>query len=95
VALARIIMPQSMVRLSAGRTGMSDEVQALCFFAGANSLFLGDKLLTAPNPAESDDIKATANQKGKRLGYAVYQEAIKLGVFLRPLGNTIYWLPPP
>lgn len=55
VATARIAMPQSMVRLSAGRTEMSDELQALCFFAGANSIFAGEKLLTTPNPGESSD----------------------------------------
>jgi biotin synthase len=55
VALARILMPLSMVRLSAGRSAMSDELQALCFFAGANSIFLGDTLLTAGNPAEDKD----------------------------------------
>jgi biotin synthase len=55
VALARILMPTSFVRLSAGRTGMSDETQALCFFAGANSIFVGDTLLTAENPTESED----------------------------------------
>ena len=50
VAAARIVMPESVVRLSAGRDTMSDELQALCFFAGANSIFIGDKLLTAANP---------------------------------------------
>ncbi len=50
VALARILMPASVVRLSAGRTGMSDELQALCFLAGANSIFVGDQLLTTGNP---------------------------------------------
>ncbi|WP_287266729.1 biotin synthase BioB [Mesorhizobium sp.] len=55
VALARIMMPKSDVRLSAGRTAMSDEMQALCFFAGANSIFLGDTLLTAENPEENKD----------------------------------------
>jgi biotin synthase len=55
VALARILMPTSFVRLSAGRTAMSDETQALCFFAGANSIFVGDTLLTAENPTESVD----------------------------------------
>ncbi|MCK7576214.1 MAG: biotin synthase BioB [Chromatiales bacterium] len=53
VAAARIIMPRSHVRLSAGRSEMSDELQALCFLAGANSIFYGERLLTAPN-AESD-----------------------------------------
>jgi len=55
VAVARILMPQSMVRLSAGREGMSDELQALCFFAGANSIFIGEKLLTAKNPGHDAD----------------------------------------
>ncbi len=55
VALARILMPASVVRLSAGRTGMSDEVQALCFLAGANSIFVGDQLLTTGNPAAWKD----------------------------------------
>ena len=49
IAIARILMPKSMIRLSAGRQGMSDEMQALCFFAGANSIFYGDKLLTTDN----------------------------------------------
>ena len=55
VALARILMPASVVRLSAGRTGMSDELQALCFLAGANSIFVGDQLLTTSNPAAWKD----------------------------------------
>ena len=50
IAVARILMPASMVRLSAGRAEMSDELQALCFFAGANSIFYGEKLLTTGNP---------------------------------------------
>jgi biotin synthase len=55
IALARILMPTSHVRLSAGRTEMSDEMQALCFLAGANSIFVGDTLLTADNPGEDHD----------------------------------------
>ncbi len=55
VALARIMMPTSFVRLSAGRSAMSDEMQALCFFAGANSIFVGDTLLTAGNPESAAD----------------------------------------
>lgn len=55
IAVARIVMPQSMVRLSAGREQMSDELQALCFFAGANSIFHGDKLLTTGNPDTASD----------------------------------------
>lgn len=56
VATARILLPQTQVRLSAGRTNMSREGQALCFFAGANSIFAGDKLLTTPNPAVNEDM---------------------------------------
>ena len=55
VAVARILMPHSFVRLSAGRTDMTAEAQALCFFAGANSVFSGDKLLTTPNPEVDED----------------------------------------
>ncbi|OBV29758.1 biotin synthase BioB [Helicobacter sp. CLO-3] len=55
IALARILMPTSYVRLSAGRKAMSEELQALCFFAGANSVFYGDKLLTTTNAAPSND----------------------------------------
>jgi biotin synthase len=55
IAVARITMPQSMVRLSAGREGMSDETQALCFLAGANSIFYGPKLLTTSNPVADSD----------------------------------------
>ena len=55
IATARIIMPKSMVRLSAGRMQLSREAQAFCFLAGANSIFAGDKLLTTPNPAIDED----------------------------------------
>ncbi|EER20800.1 MULTISPECIES: biotin synthase BioB [spotted fever group] len=63
IALARILMPKSYVRLSAGREQMSDELQALCFMAGANSIFYGEKLLTAGNPIPEQD-----NQLFERLG---------------------------
>jgi biotin synthase len=56
IAVARITMPASMVRLSAGREDMSEETQALCFVAGANSIFYGPKLLTTPNPARDRDM---------------------------------------
>jgi biotin synthase len=55
IATARLLMPRSYVRLSAGRTAMSDAVQALCFLAGANSIFHGERLLTTPNPERSRD----------------------------------------
>ena len=57
VALARIMMPKSYVRLSAGRSAMTDEMQALCFFAGANSIFVGETLLTAGNPGDEADTR--------------------------------------
>jgi len=54
-AVARVLMPRAHVRLSAGREGMSDELQALCFLAGANSIFYGEKLLTTGNPDVARD----------------------------------------
>jgi biotin synthase len=60
IALARIAVPKSKVRLSAGRTNLSREGQALCFFAGANSIFYGDKLLTAANPQSQQDLALIA-----------------------------------
>ena len=55
IAVARILMPRAFVRLSAGRSDMSDEMQALCFLAGANSIFYGEKLLTTGNPDTARD----------------------------------------
>jgi biotin synthase len=66
IAAARILMPSSMVRLSAGRLSLSDEAQALCFLAGANSIFMGDKLLTTPNP-ETDADRQLFDKLGMRL----------------------------
>ena len=60
IATARILMPTSVVRLTAGRTEMSDELQALCFFAGANSIFIGSKLLTEANPEQDKDAELFA-----------------------------------
>jgi biotin synthase len=76
VAAARIAMPMSMVRLSAGRESMSDMTQAMCFLAGANSIFTGDKLLTAPNAGDDSDaalfarlgLKAMAGEEPMRAG---------------------------
>lgn len=63
IALARILMPKSYIRLSAGRAQMNDELQALCFFAGANSVFYGDKLLTTQNakPSRDDELFTRLN----------------------------------
>lgn len=72
VAVARIMMPASVLRLSAGRTGLSDEAQALCFLAGANSIFVGDMLLTTENPATWQDANLL-----HRLGMRVAKVAAK------------------
>ena len=64
IAVARIMMPASRVRLSAGRASMSDELQTLCFLAGANSIFCGETLLTTPNPSHDADMQLL-----ERLGF--------------------------
>lgn len=69
IAVARILMPSSYVRLSAGRTDMSDEMQALCFLAGANSIFYGERLLTTENPAADHD-RQLFQRLGIRTGQA-------------------------
>jgi biotin synthase len=69
IATARIMMPASFVRLSAGRLSLTDEAQALCFLAGANSVFLGDRLLTTPNPGQRHDDQLL-NRLGMRLSAA-------------------------
>ena len=56
IAVARILMPKARVRLSAGRTSLTREAQMMCLFAGANSIFYGEKLLTTPNPDEQADL---------------------------------------
>ena len=61
IAATRILFPAAMVRLSAGRLGMSDAEQALCFLAGANSIFAGDRLLTTPNPGVDRDAALLAS----------------------------------
>lgn len=71
IAVARILMPKSHVRLSAGREGMSDELQAMCFMAGANSIFYGECLLTTPNPETHKDM-----QLFKRLGLQPEQSIV-------------------
>ncbi|OSZ66359.1 biotin synthase BioB [Sphingomonas sp. IBVSS2] len=73
IAVARITMPESMVRLSAGRESMSDATQALCFLAGANSIFTGDKLLTAGNAGDDKDAALFA-----RLGVKPMQAEVKV-----------------
>ncbi|MCF7988383.1 MAG: biotin synthase BioB [Methylovulum sp.] len=74
IAVARIMMPRSRVRLSAGRNEMSDEMQALCFLAGANSIFYGDKLLTTDNPMTHHDLTLFA-RLGLHSGGSSYAQA--------------------
>jgi biotin synthase len=74
IAVARILMPKSMVRLSAGRETMSDELQALCFAAGANSIFYGEKLLTTGNPDTEKD-RALFERLGLRPMHVASQAA--------------------
>ncbi len=77
IAVARILMPEARVRLSAGRTSMSDEMQALCFLAGANSIFYGEKLLITANPDAMHD-RALLNRLGivTQVGTAVEKECV-------------------
>jgi len=82
IAVARIVMPQSMVRLSAGRETMSDELQALCFLAGANSIFHGDKLLTTGNPDTAKDDALFVRLGLKPMPYA--------GADLDACGDTVH-----
>jgi biotin synthase len=63
IAVARLVCPKAVVRLSAGREQMSRELQALCFLAGANSIFVGDRLLTTSNPAREADEAFLADLK--------------------------------
>ena len=72
IAVARILMPQSYVRLSAGRESMNDEMHALAYFAGANSIFYGEKLLTTPNPEANKDLQLFA-----RLGIEPEQRVVE------------------
>lgn len=83
IAVARIVMPRSMVRLSAGREAMSDELQALCFAAGANSIFYGEKLLTTGNPDTERDQALFA-----RLGITPMQVNVDAGDHDHP--NTVH-----
>ena len=72
IATARVLMPSSMVRLAAGRMSLSDEAQTLCFLAGANSIFIGEKLLTTPNPDVRNDYSLLG-----RLGMHLRQEGVE------------------
>ena len=83
IAAARIMMPASHVRLSAGREEMSEEMQAMCFFAGANSIFYGECLLTTPNPAANKD-QALFRKLGINSDHQVTQAPQELDEILAP-----------
>jgi biotin synthase len=74
IAVARMLMPRAMVRLSAGRTELSREAQVLCFLAGANSIFYGEKLLTTPNPETDEDLRLIQDLGLKPLIPSVHPE---------------------
>ncbi len=98
VATTRIVMPKTQVRLSAGRTEMTREGQAMCFFAGANSIFAGDKLLTTPNPDVNEDMDMF-EQLGlipqKPLQRPLNQIRLKLNESkLQPIGEKPKWTRP-
>ena len=89
IAVARILMPASHVRLSAGRENMSDELQALAFFAGANSIFYGEKLLTTANPESERDM-----QLFRRLGLRPEERAPAATApaqAARPAANALFY----
>ena len=94
VASARILMPASFVRLSAGRMSLTDEAQALCFLAGANSVFLGERLLTTPNPGASHDerlferLGIRLTRSGSADGLASSPQAGAGGQAVAPLANA-------
>lgn len=94
IAVARIMMPESHVRLSAGREEMSEEMQAMCFFAGANSIFYGECLLTTPNPAANKD-QALFRKLGINSDHKVTQAPADLDDILTPLAaetaNNLYY----
>jgi biotin synthase len=98
VATTRIVMPKTQVRLSAGRTEMSREGQAMCFFAGANSIFAGDKLLTTPNPDVNEDMemfKMLGLNPQKAFVKAPQPETVEaVESQLQPLGEKPKWTRP-
>lgn len=99
IAVARILMPKSYVRLSAGRESMNEQMQSLCFLAGANSIFYGCKLLTTPNPETDQDMKLFAKlgitpEKAKGFSDDVQQAAILDAVgenFQEQAGSALFY----
>ena len=95
IAVARIMMPKSHVRLSAGREEMSEEMQSLCFFAGANSIFYGECLLTTPNPAANKD-QALFRKLGINSNHKVTQQPKELDELImvevaKPVENDMFY----
>ena len=86
IAVARILMPKSHVRLSAGREQMTEEMQAMCFFAGANSIFYGECLLTTPNPAANKD-QALFRKLGINSNHHVTEAPAELDELLPAMNN--------
>jgi len=86
IATARVLMPHSMIRLSAGRLELSDETQALCFIAGANSIFLGEQLLTTPNPEVGKDL-FLLSKMGMRLQRLSVRQELKQAEPPKPVTN--------
>ncbi|WP_087018695.1 biotin synthase BioB [Thaumasiovibrio subtropicus] len=100
IAVARIIMPESAVRLSAGRENMNEQMQTLCFMAGANSVFYGCKLLTTPNPAEDKDMQLFAklgintqetSQKPDEVEEEALMEQVAERVAARPTKDDLFY----
>jgi biotin synthase len=100
IAAARIMMPHSAVRLSAGREQMNEQMQALCFMAGANSIFYGCKLLTTPNPAEDKDMQLLAKlginssdvaQKPDQIQETELMEQVMERVAARPAEDDLFY----
>ncbi|MDE1514381.1 MULTISPECIES: biotin synthase BioB [Vibrio] len=100
IALARIMMPKSAVRLSAGREQMNEQMQALCFMAGANSIFYGCKLLTTPNPAEDSDMllfkklginRESVAQKPDQITENELLDRVVERVAARPTANDLFY----
>lgn len=94
IAVARILMPKSHVRLSAGREEMNDQTQSLAFFAGANSIFYGEKLLTTANPSENKDMQLFARLGIQPEQYVVQAESDDSGVKVMhpvPAGEALFY----
>ncbi|MGB5804750.1 MAG: biotin synthase BioB [Vibrio anguillarum] len=100
IAVARIMMPQSAVRLSAGRENMNEQMQALCFMAGANSIFYGCKLLTTPNPDEDSDMQLfkklginsqQVSQKPDEVAESELLERVVKRVAARPTKDDLFY----